>query len=356
MRGLKMSSHAVRIGVIGTGIGMTHIEMFQQVEEVEVVAVCSARRARAEEIARRFCLAGATDDYRDLLTDGVDAVVVASPPGLHLEMGLAAIEAGKHVFMEKPFTTNLEDARRLRDAIAASALVGMVNFHNRYAPVFQEMARLVGENYVGEVVAADILNSYNPVEYLSGDWASDSKSTWFKASGERGGYFANSNAPHDIDRLLWLAGPIQDVTLRTIVAYPDLTLSTGSVISGITSEDGYLLSGSLASGGFCSARGIPLAHRAEEFELIIHGSRGSLKSGSDGLLYGASGTDEQFQPLAVPDGLGRRLGIAAAFAEAIRTGQPAPAPTFQDGFAVQAVIEAALASREPPCWNSVARE
>src|SRR5688572_18247636 len=85
----------VRVGVIGTGVGVLHIEALQQVPGAVVTAVCSARATRAQEIAARFDIPLATDDYRDVLAADVDAVVIATPPALHLPMGLDALAAGK---------------------------------------------------------------------------------------------------------------------------------------------------------------------------------------------------------------------------------------------------------------------
>src|SRR5262245_2222238 len=92
---------SVRVGVIGTGIGVAHIEALRQVPGAEVAAVCSAQRARAAAIAARFGVPRATDDYRELLSAGLDAVVLATPPTLHAPMALAALAVGLHVVCEK---------------------------------------------------------------------------------------------------------------------------------------------------------------------------------------------------------------------------------------------------------------
>src|SRR5689334_2360437 len=92
----------VRVGVIGTGIGAEHIRALQQAPGAVVTAVCSAQAERAEATAEKFSVSYATTDYRALLSAGVDAVVITTPPALHHRMTLDAIAAGKHVFCEKP--------------------------------------------------------------------------------------------------------------------------------------------------------------------------------------------------------------------------------------------------------------
>src|SRR6476660_8985865 len=95
------TSMTLRIGVVGTGIGAMHVEVFGCVPGVAVAGVCSAQLARAQALAAKHDVPFATNDYAALL-ERVDAVVIATPPGLHAPMGLAAIAAGKHVLCEKP--------------------------------------------------------------------------------------------------------------------------------------------------------------------------------------------------------------------------------------------------------------
>jgi len=123
----------VRVGVIGTGIGVAHIEALRRVPGAAIVAVCSARAARAAEVAARFAIPRATDDYRELLAADIDAVVIATPPPLHAPMGLAAIAAGKHVLCEKPLAATLGEAHALRDAARAAGVVHMLYHQQRFA-------------------------------------------------------------------------------------------------------------------------------------------------------------------------------------------------------------------------------
>src|SRR4029079_7500636 len=82
-------SMTLRVGVVGTGIGAMHVEIFGRVPGVEVTGVCSAQLTRAQALAGKHNVPFATDDYAALL-ERVDAVVIATPPGLHAPMGLAA--------------------------------------------------------------------------------------------------------------------------------------------------------------------------------------------------------------------------------------------------------------------------
>src|SRR6266545_8135839 len=109
---------AVRVGVIGTGFGANvQVPGFKCVSGVEVVAITSAHLDRAQAVAAQHAIPHAYDDYREMLRDlELDLVSVVSPPYLHHEMTLAALEAGAHVLCEKPFAMDLGEALAMRDA------------------------------------------------------------------------------------------------------------------------------------------------------------------------------------------------------------------------------------------------
>src|SRR5690349_10652880 len=101
----------LRIGVAGVGFGATvHIPAFQS-EGVEVAAVFSRRRERAQEAADKYGIDHVFTDYDKMLAmNGLDAISVVTPPPLHHSMSLAALAAGKHVICEKPFALNQGEA------------------------------------------------------------------------------------------------------------------------------------------------------------------------------------------------------------------------------------------------------
>ncbi|MBQ9062333.1 MAG: Gfo/Idh/MocA family oxidoreductase, partial [Eubacterium sp.] len=111
----------VRIGIIGTGhIALDHIQRLGRMGGAQVTAVSSRRREPAEKAAA-LCGARVEDDYRKVVqADDVDAVMVTSPSELHEEHVLAAIEAGKYVFCEKPLAVTAEGCRKIMEAEAAA--------------------------------------------------------------------------------------------------------------------------------------------------------------------------------------------------------------------------------------------
>src|SRR5690606_17181245 len=95
-----------------------------EVDGVEVVAIAARDRDRAADAARELGIPKTHDSYDSLLADpDIDAVYIPTPNGLHGRWSLAAIAAGKHVLVEKPFTANADEAREVAAAAAASPVV-----------------------------------------------------------------------------------------------------------------------------------------------------------------------------------------------------------------------------------------
>jgi predicted dehydrogenase len=119
-----MSSKRVRLGFIGAGWWAAEYQMpwFAARDDVELVSVCRLGTAELAQVRDRFGFKHATEDYRELLAQDLDAVVVASPHTWHFEHAHAALEAGKHVMVEKPMCTRARDARELAALAEAKQL------------------------------------------------------------------------------------------------------------------------------------------------------------------------------------------------------------------------------------------
>jgi predicted dehydrogenase len=335
----------VRVGVIGTGVGVAHIEALQRVDGAAVTAVCSARHERAAEVARRYAIPFATGDYRALIDSGVDAVVIATPPGLHAPIGLDAIATGKHVLCEKPLATCLADARALRDAAQRAGIVHMLNHQVRFVATFQRAKALVEAGYLGELVVADTWYLGNPVDYLGDAEASASKAGWYTDAAQSGGLLAAAAGPHLVDMLRWLGGPITDVAAHTGVS---------RALGTVSAEDTFTVVGRYASGGTATLRGIPIGYHGVDSGVALHGTAGSLVI-ELGRLRGATAADRTLTEIAVPaSAVGPQVELARRFIAAIRAGGEAPAPNYADGVAVQAVLDASRMAASTRAWVAVA--
>jgi predicted dehydrogenase len=142
----------LRIAVIGAGrMGAFHIETLEKIESVELVAIAEPNEALGRErIGRRPVTWFA--DHEDLLArDDVDAVCICTPSVRHAEVALDTISAGKHVFVEKPIATQLQDGLRVSAAAREAGLKLMVGHIERFNPAVAKLAELIAEGRVGRV-------------------------------------------------------------------------------------------------------------------------------------------------------------------------------------------------------------
>ncbi|MGZ4358357.1 MAG: Gfo/Idh/MocA family protein [Gaiellaceae bacterium] len=144
---------AVRLGFLSTAKINGHVlDGARASSGVEVAAVASRDRARAEEYARRNEIPRAHGSYQELLTDPeVDLVYISLPNSMHVEWTLRSLEAGKHVLVEKPLTAHPEDVDRIWGLAEAGGLQVMEAFMWRHVPQTKRFAELVREGAIGKL-------------------------------------------------------------------------------------------------------------------------------------------------------------------------------------------------------------
>jgi predicted dehydrogenase len=145
---------AIRIGVLGAA-RISPNALFKParaVDGVEVTAIAARDRQRATAAAGQWGIATVHEDYAGVVADpDVDAVYIPLPNSLHAQWTLAAINAGKHVLCEKPFTSNALEAQTVAEAAGRSGLVVMEAFHYRYHPLMRRVLDLIADGTVGAV-------------------------------------------------------------------------------------------------------------------------------------------------------------------------------------------------------------
>jgi UDP-N-acetylglucosamine 3-dehydrogenase len=140
------------IGLIGAGqMGSLHAQTWDKIPAGRLVAIAEPNQAlAAERIGRRQI--GWYADYRELLErSDIDAVCVCAPSEHHARISLDAIAAGKHVFVEKPIATTLEDGLRMSSAATIAHRKLMVGHIERFNPAVQKLVELVDEGHLGQI-------------------------------------------------------------------------------------------------------------------------------------------------------------------------------------------------------------
>jgi predicted dehydrogenase len=195
----------LRTGVIGYGkVAHTHAEALAGIPESELVGVCGRDPGKARAFAEQHRLKAFTS-VEEMVWDGVEAVVVATPHPAHAAVSVPALRAGAHVIVEKPLASSLEDC----DAMIAAAresgrTLAMISQRRLYEPV-QRIRRAIDAGKLGRpILGTAVLLGWRGEEYYRSDpW----RGSW---DGEGGGVLVNQ-APHPIDILQWYMGDVEEL-------------------------------------------------------------------------------------------------------------------------------------------------
>jgi predicted dehydrogenase len=147
----------VRIGVVGYGYwGPNLVRNFAETPGAEVAAVADLDTNKLATVKRRFPAVQTTTNFNDLLADtSIDAVAIATPVNTHYELAMAALKAGKHVWVEKPMTETYEQAQRLVEEAERRGKVLHVDHTFIYTGAVQKMAEIVRAGELGKVYYYD---------------------------------------------------------------------------------------------------------------------------------------------------------------------------------------------------------
>ena len=199
------ASAPLALGVIGPrGFGAFCTDAYHAAGIARVLAFAGRDGANVRELAARCGVPHALTDWREMLADPeIEAVHIATPPDKHAEMAVAALRAGKHVFVEKPLATSSEDAQAILDAARGSGKVAGVNFVMRYSPLYQAVQAIRQGGALGPLTHIGFEN------YASDEGLGDDH--WFWDPAQSGGIFVEHGV-HFFDILGAIAGaPAADV-------------------------------------------------------------------------------------------------------------------------------------------------
>lgn len=147
----------IKIGVIGYGYwGPNLVRNFAELGSAEVAAVSDLDQKKLDLVAKRFPAVKTTTDFQDLLRDpAIDAIAIATPVNTHFELGMAALKAGKHVWLEKPMTETSLQARKLVEEAEKRKLVLHVDHTFIYTGAVKKMSELVKGGELGKILYYD---------------------------------------------------------------------------------------------------------------------------------------------------------------------------------------------------------
>ncbi len=195
-----MTSHGqLRIGVIGCGAGVFHLEGYAEEPRAKVIALAGLDTDRCQELAKRFDVPHVYGDYTELLAHGeIQAVSIAAPNHLHLPMTLAALEAGKHVLVEKPLARSVAEGEQMVEAARRAGLVLAIAFNRRSRHDVYLLQKHVRRGALGRIY------------YAKAFWMRRSGipglGSWFTSKEQAGGGPLIDLGVHVLDMALWCMG------------------------------------------------------------------------------------------------------------------------------------------------------
>ncbi len=344
----------IGVAIAGLGFGeAVHLPALKANPNLEAVALWHPRKEKLEKACHSHQLQG-HQEWAALLADPkVEAVIIATPPAPRFDLARQALEAGKHLLLEKPVALHADQVADLQRLALKNRLSVAVDFEYRAVPLFMQASRLIANGVVGKpwLVKLDWLMSSRANAERPWNWYSQE---------EEGGGVIGALGTHAIDMLHWLCGPTSNVSamLSTSIRERPDPESGGS--RPVTSEDVTLAQLELLD---TNGETVPvqlsmaaIARLGRGCWLEIYGSEGTLLIGSDnqkdyvhGFELWSAKAGEPFQSIIPDDDLdfsktwidGRIAPVARLqswWAESIRSGSPM-VPGLAEGWASQQVCD-----------------
>jgi predicted dehydrogenase len=255
------SRKPIRFAVVGAGmISQLHAKVISDMNDADLVAVCSRDLERARSVTDTFGGEPTTDFDQLLKRDDIDAVSICTASGEHATFGIPAAQAGKHVLVEKPIEISLEKADALIQACEDSKVKLGVIFQLRFLDACQEVKHAIDSGALGNPVMADCyMKFYRPQEYYS-------DSRWKGTQTLDGGGALINQGIHGLDLLIHLAGDIASVK-----AYMDVRAH-----ENIEVEDTCVAAVKYANGALGVIQATTSVHPDFQQRIEIHGSEGTI--------------------------------------------------------------------------------
>ena len=279
----------LNVGILGAGgiAALSHLPEIAAVEGMRVTHICGRRQRRLHTLCQRFDVPRYSTSWDELLDDSaLDAVIVALPHPLHAEAGLAVLERGMHLFMQKPLCTSLDEADQLVAASEARP-AQIVYCRPSFDAVVREMRRQLAAGVIGAVSGALARHSHGGPEVYYAE-VSDSfnepraqDDLWFYDADTAGGGALIDMGVYAIANIVALLGKVETVTARmTTVAKPTAM------------EDCATLILEMANGALATAE-TSWCDPARSSYLRVHGTAGKLIQQGDDIEWLRPGSYER---------------------------------------------------------------
>ena len=255
----------IQWGIIGCG-DVTEVKSgpaFNKVDGSSLVAVMRRDEAKAKDYAARHGVPKYYSNAQALINDkAINAVYIATPPGSHEEYALAAIEAGKPVYVEKPMALNYAAALAIQQKAVEKGVPLVVAHYRNAQPFFVAIKKLINEGALGEISRVDLV--FNRLPLTAADLQQETKA-WRVDPAVSGGGLFHDMAPHQFGLMLFFFGAVEDAGGQASNSNA-LYTAADKVTGRILFRNGVAFNGSWDFNA-----------EQDEDECIITGSKGSVR-------------------------------------------------------------------------------
>jgi predicted dehydrogenase len=344
-----MSEVPIRVAIAGAGTiaNMTHIEGWRDAG-AEVIAVADTSPGRAQRFAAKWKVPSAFESVEAMLTavPEIDVVSVCVPPFAHRDVAIACLEAGKHIYLEKPSAANEAEMVEINDTAHRVGKLIMTGSHSVYSPNLQAVKRYIEAGNLGEIYFAKSVSNRRR----------GTARGWFRQSQYGVGGVGMDTGSHSVDRMLFLLGspkPVS-VTARTYIKFgsyiPDRSYKAADIAEGIAADvpeadvEDMLVAFVQFENGITAIFENTWAVNIEGVNgTWIYGTKAGLSLG-DGMVYSETPdrvlTDTK---LSFPSGWGKHTDAFVSFIDCIRENKETQSPG-ERGIIAMRILDAIYAS------------
>ncbi len=352
----------IRIGIIGAGFARsTQIPGFKACSGARIVAIASARREHAEEVAREFGIEHVEDDWRALVDrDDIDLVSIVTPVVTHCEMTLAALDHGKAVLCEKPMAMNAAEALRMTERAREAGVLALIDHELRFLPGRVKMRELVRRGDIGRV-------RHGKLTFRSDSRADPTRPWNWWSDVKQGGGALGAIGSHVIDSWRWLLGAeVSDVFGNLATHIRERKDEKGIVRQVTTDDEANVLvhfEGSELTEGATGNASMSLVEPGQpEHRLELFGTSGALRIEEGGELWHSKTGEGEWRRVETDRGelapgmndVGWARGFTTfskQIVASLREGATSVegGATFADGYRTQLVLDAARQANGSRC-------
>jgi predicted dehydrogenase len=274
--------HPIRVGIVGadaSGQGwapLSHLPALKMLPGLELAAVCTAHADTAAAAAAKYGVNRAFHDYNAMVREpDIDLVSVVVKVPSHQEVVVAALNAGKHVYCEWPLGANLAQAEAMADIARRKGVRAMVGLQARGDPTVRYLHQLIGEGYVGDVLAV------NMTMFTAGVLERPKSRLWDRDK-TKGVSALTVRGIHTMDILCWCLGDFVEVSGKVSTQVKQWHVTGTDELVDVDAADNVMVNGVLQSGAIASVHVGTVPYNATAWRMEIYGRKGTLRAMSNG--------------------------------------------------------------------------